>query len=440
MCNTTALSTIRTDIIRNNNLNNINNNINHNNVASINSEHIAVDVIESAPTIMVKPSAQKTKNENNNMRDIIEKAIKIQENVDDSNDIKTTNINEKCTTGGLITSPYKGVTINTKEMEIIPQGKHFRLVDDSELPEIMNILGRYLPESLKFHETIKTYLNDRVWQFYFYVSNKWPEEPICLHFPGCTLTPNNNIYESIAIFCPTSHIQCIDLLEDENLIDWKKPLYLNYTHKEIMERVDLFYKKKGTMDLLGGDIYVFKNINSISTEDLPSNEVEMRALTVDNVKTIHDLYPASEIECVEVFEKLVQTLPGVGIFVKNTDELVAWMVHSYYGAMFSMQTKPEFRRKGYGIHLARSLTQLVIKRGYSPFVIIRPENDASRNLYIKLGFEKVYETVRAKLNPFIVADNGDDGDGEHNCKNNRDLKNDDNINEIFEKKCKVNEE
>lgn len=73
----------------------------------------------------------------------------------------------------------------------------------------------------------------------------------------------------------------------------------------------------------------------------------MRELTLDNVNAIHDLYPANEIECVEVFEKLINTLPGFGIFTKGTDGLAAWMMHSYYGAMFSMQTRPEYRRKGF---------------------------------------------------------------------------------------------
>lgn len=35
------------------------------------------------------------------------------------------------------------------EMEIIPEGRHFRLVHESELPEILVTLERYLPESLK---------------------------------------------------------------------------------------------------------------------------------------------------------------------------------------------------------------------------------------------------------------------------------------------------
>lgn len=87
-------------------------------------------------------------------------------------------------------------------------------------------------------------------------------------------------------------------------------------------------------------------VKTIKAYSLPNEEVEMRPLTIDNVKAIHDLYPASEIECVQVFEKLIDALPGFGIFTKNTGELAAWMMHSYYGAMFSMQTKPEFRRKG----------------------------------------------------------------------------------------------
>jgi hypothetical protein len=37
---------------------------------------------------------------------------------------------------------------------------------------------------------------------------------------------------------------------------------------------------------------------------------EMRPLTESDVKGIHDLYPASEIESIEVFEKLAARLPG----------------------------------------------------------------------------------------------------------------------------------
>lgn len=32
-------------------------------------------------------------------------------------------------------------------------------------------------------------------------------------------------------------------------------------------------------------------------------------------------------------------------------------------------------------------------------MVIRPENEASRNLYTKLGFEKAFETCRVKMTP-----------------------------------------
>lgn len=97
---------------------------------------------------------------------------------------------------------------------------------------------------------------------------------------------------------------------------------------------------RGFKRLYSWVLHLFKIIHS-----LPADEVEMRPLTRDNVQAIHDLYPASEIECVAVFENLVDSLPGYGIFT-HSGELAAWMMQSYYGAMFSMQTKEKYRRKG----------------------------------------------------------------------------------------------
>lgn len=34
-------------------------------------------------------------------------------------------------------------------MEIIPEGKNFRLVQDNELPEILLVLEQYMPEAVK---------------------------------------------------------------------------------------------------------------------------------------------------------------------------------------------------------------------------------------------------------------------------------------------------
>lgn len=284
-------------------------------------------------------------------------------------------------------------------MEILPEGKNFRLAQKEELPEILAFLEKYLPESLKFHQTVKTYLHDFVWEFHFYVSKNWPDEPICLHFPGMTSSPNGLLYESFSIFCPTSNLDLLSLLEEEDvLIDWSKPMYLNFTHTSITAKLEKFYETIGTVEKVEGDVFMCAEPNmDLPSENFPEEGCEIRQLKIEDVGTIHDLYPANDMEAVSVFEKLITRLPAYGVFVNG--ELAAWMVQSYYGAMFSMQTRPEFRRRGYGILLAKKLMILVTERGYIPYVVIRPENDASKSLYTKLGFQKIYQTVRAVFKP-----------------------------------------
>ncbi|XP_059471392.1 uncharacterized protein LOC132194247 [Neocloeon triangulifer] len=294
-----------------------------------------------------------------------------------------------------------------REMEVVPYGKNFRLVPEDELPELLDYLSQHLPQSLKFQQTLRTFLTDRVWDFYFYVTKDWPQEPVVLHFPGITHPPNGLLYESFSVFCPDDRLDALQLLQTEDvLIDWTRPLYLNFTPQVILERMREFYEQIGEIETVEGDVYIsVQEPPPLQETELPP-EVELRQLRRVDAKTIHDLYPARDMECLEAFEKCIATLPAYGIFAKEDEDdgekktLAAWMVQSYYGAMFSMQTLPEFRRKGYGIFLAKRLTADVRKRGYVPFVVIRPENAASQSLYLKLGFEKLYQTVRAVLKPF----------------------------------------
>lgn len=61
-------------------------------------------------------------------------------------------------------------------------------------------------------------------------------------------------------------------------------------------------------------------------------EVKIEELRKEHAAAIHELYPANDMESVEVFERLIKALPAFGVF--SSDELAAWMVQSYYGAMF----------------------------------------------------------------------------------------------------------
>lgn len=51
-------------------------------------------------------------------------------------------------------------------MEVLPEGKNFRLVHEEELPEILELLGKYLPDSLKVSGLIFCLINGSFFCFY----------------------------------------------------------------------------------------------------------------------------------------------------------------------------------------------------------------------------------------------------------------------------------
>lgn len=82
------------------------------------------------------------------------------------------------------------------------------------------------------------------------------------------LQPNGRLYESFSVFCPTERLDSLHLLESEDiLIDWTQPLFLNFTHIDIMERLENFYSSIGTMEKVCGDVYVCSETPSDITLD-----------------------------------------------------------------------------------------------------------------------------------------------------------------------------
>ncbi|XP_065220861.1 uncharacterized protein LOC135845914 [Planococcus citri] len=286
-------------------------------------------------------------------------------------------------------------------MDIPSEGKHFKLIRNEDLYDVLHYLEYFMPESLKFHQTLKTYLEDHVWNFHFYVSKSWPRDPICLHFPGITAHENGEIFGSLGLFCPTNRTDCLYLLLDENiLIDWTKPLYIHYIHSSIMDNIEYIYRSVGIVEKkCYGDFYIHYSPNDLSPIPPRFNEGEahFKILEKKDAAVIHAYYPAKNIESLKLFETLVEKLPSYGIFIN--DELVAWMIQSYYGAMISMYTKSRFRLHGFGSFIAKYLSKLVAGRGYAPYVLVRSNNEVSRNLYERLGFTKLYTNVRGLLKP-----------------------------------------
>lgn len=58
------------------------------------------------------------------------------------------------------------------------------------------------------------------------------------------------------------------------LLDWSKSLYLNYTHVNIMDRIEEIFMALGNVERIQGEVFVCKeNSDCLELGELPSNEV-----------------------------------------------------------------------------------------------------------------------------------------------------------------------
>lgn len=76
------------------------------------------------------------------------------------------------------------------------------------------------------------------------------------------------MYESFSVFCPCDHLDDLELLiEEDVLIDWNQPIYINFTHSRIMNKLEELYASKGFMEKLYGDIYGIMESTAIEEEE-----------------------------------------------------------------------------------------------------------------------------------------------------------------------------
>ncbi len=87
----------------------------------------------------------------------------------------------------------------------------------------------------------------------------------------------------------------------------------------------------------------------------------------------------------------IVNFPSAGVFLKENDQLVSWMIHHPPWGMGMLNTLKEHRRKGYAALVSKYLTKRMAQSGYVPYVIIDIGNEASSSLFESIGFRYVRE-------------------------------------------------
>ena len=115
--------------------------------------------------------------------------------------------------------------------------------------------------------------------------------------------------------------------------------------------------------------------------------VYVKSLERCHAQTVYDHWAHKEHTIVEEVADEIDLQPSAGVFLKENNELVSWMVCHPPNGMGRLYTMEQHRRRGYAALVTQYLCKRVAQSGFVPFVNIETHNDASHKFFESMGFQ-----------------------------------------------------
>ncbi|KZS02954.1 Uncharacterized protein APZ42_034405 [Daphnia magna] len=184
-----------------------------------------------------------------------------------------------------------------------------------------------------------------------------------------------------------------DAYEAIGVIDWKADAAIIHSkhHTPHPTITNFLTNKHGpeneNRDGYPSDQYFIAIQEALNLQISEMNGVYVKSLEPCHAKIVYDHWPYNASTRVEYIGKEIELLPSAGVFLKENDELVSWMMCHPPNGMSRLHTLEEHRRRGYASLVTQYLTKRVAQSGVVPFVNIVIGNTASCKFFESMGFK-----------------------------------------------------
>lgn len=119
---------------------------------------------------------------------------------------------------------------------------------------------------------------------------------------------------------------------------------------------------------------------------------------LDNLKPSHaemvfDNWSYRSLTSVKNMAHEIELFPSAGVFLKETNQLVSWvMLHPPFG-MARLHTAESHRRRGYGTLAVQYLAKRMAETGYLPMMSVVVGNSSSSKLALGAGLNH-FQTIQ----------------------------------------------
>lgn len=186
--------------------------------------------------------------------------------------------------------------------------------------------------------------------------------------------------------------QLLKYLTESSYIDYRcNPVFaaVSDQHLDILNRI--LGKVNCTPDILSDcSYYMMTNEEALLQSYETPKDVIMRELEPSHSTLMNELWPHRYPNSEKYIELLIKLNGGLGLFNKDSGEIVGWVLKNEFAGVGHLQIMPNHRQKGYGMILAKAMTKRIAQQdGGIVNVFIVDKNTNSRLLFDKLGYKLV---------------------------------------------------
>ncbi|KAJ8679175.1 hypothetical protein QAD02_014962 [Eretmocerus hayati] len=256
----------------------------------------------------------------------------------------------------------------------------------------------------------------RDWPIYAYYYNwainaiKWrkkdPKSAWSIYCPGgrydagaFIATASNGEYTVIVFAFEESKDMLQKIITDSDVIDWSREITFAVVHQtfaDVLERAieNMKFIKKisfATMKKTTTINYFQSKDECLQFEFQVPDDCYLRPLDVSHIPLVNSLWPHQNRKNPELSQKYLETFvklnTSAGLFRKEDDALVSWILHDDIGSLGTLQTVEAHKQKGYGKIVAKALAKNLAEReGLDSTLFIVQSNVASQKLFNSLGY------------------------------------------------------
>ncbi|XP_076655783.1 uncharacterized protein LOC143360636 [Halictus rubicundus] len=193
------------------------------------------------------------------------------------------------------------------------------------------------------------------------------------------------------------------VLTETNVINWKETVYLAAVHEVFMPIVYSAVKYlKNAINLetkftTPGNYYFQTAKECAELEVCVPEECYLKTLDKLDVHLVHSEWPHKSLEHPEettrFLSSLIEMNSGIGLYLKEDNSLVSWVLHNDWHGLGMVQTLEQHKRKGYAKTVSSALAKSLGMQDISVTLFIVEGNSSSKKMFENLGWERIASIV-----------------------------------------------